>query len=124
MMSFFKQIKICFVFLLINFGQTFADDYYLGGMFTQHYRDGVYAEWGKYSRLGAKIAIKHINDEDRLDGDKILMPDENIIDYHCWNENVVPSGMNTIRLPRFFEKLVAPMEPRILLFESTILRLF
>ena len=88
MMSFFKQIKICFVFLLINFEQTSADDYYLGGMFTQHYRDGVYAEWGKYSRLGAKIAIKHINDEDRLDGDKILMPDENIIDYHCWNENV------------------------------------
>ena len=88
MMSFFKQIKICFVFLLINFGQTSADDYYLGGMFTQHYRDGVYAEWGKYSRLGAKIAIMHINDEDRLDGDKILMPDENIIDYHCWNENV------------------------------------
>lgn len=88
MISFIKQIKIYFVFLLINFGQTSADDYYLGGMFTQHYRDGAYAEWGKYSRLGAKIALKHINDEDRLDGDKILMPDENIIDYHCWNENV------------------------------------
>lgn len=88
MISFIKQIKICFIFLLINFGQTSADNYYLGGMFTQHYRDGAYAEWGKYSRLGAKIALKHINDEDRLDGDKILMPDENIIDYHCWNENV------------------------------------
>ena len=88
MISFCKHIKICFVFLLIIFEQVSADVYYLGGMFTQHYRDGTYAEWGKYSRLGAKIAIKHINDEDRLDGDKILMPDENIIDYHCWNENV------------------------------------
>ena len=96
-MSFFKQIKICFVFLSIFLGQAAADDYYLGGMFTQHYRDGVYAEWGKYSRLGAKIAIMHINDEDHLDGDKILMPDENIIDYHCWNENVELMTQSLIR---------------------------
>ena len=96
-MSFFKPIKICFVFLLIIFEQVSADVYYLGGMFTQHYRDGTYAEWGKYSRLGAKIAIKHINDEDRLDGDKILMPDENIIDYHCWNENVELMTQSLIR---------------------------
>ena len=87
-MSFLKQIKICFVLLSIILGQASADVYYLGGMFTQHYRDGTYAEWGKYSRLGANIAIKHVNDGDLLDGDKILMPDENIIDYHCWNENV------------------------------------
>ena len=96
-MSFFKPIKICFVFLLIIFEQVSADVYYLGGMFTQHYRDGTYAEWGKYSRLGAKIAIKHINDEERLDGDKILMPDENIIDYHCWNENVELMTQSLIR---------------------------
>ena len=96
-MSFFKPIKICFVFLLIIFEQVSADVYYLGGMFTQHYRDGAYAEWGKYSRLGAKIAIKHINDEDLLDGDKILMPDENIIDYHCWNENVELMTQSLIR---------------------------
>ena len=96
-MSFFKPIKICFVFLLIIFEQVSADVYYLGGMFTQHYRDGAYAEWGKYSRLGAKIAIKHINDEDRLDGDKILMPNENIIDYHCWNENVELMTQSLIR---------------------------
>ena len=96
-MSFFKPIKICFVFLLIIFEQVSADVYYLGGMLTQHYRDGAYAEWGKYSRLGAKIAIKHINDEDRLDGDKILMPNENIIDYHCWNENVELMTQSLIR---------------------------
>ena len=88
MMSFLKQIKLCFVLLSIILGQASADVYYLGGMFTQHYRDGTYAEWGKYSRLGANIAIKHVNDDDLLDGDKIFMPDENIIDYHCWNENV------------------------------------
>ena len=96
-MSFFKPIKICFVFLLIIFEQVSADVYYLGGMFTQHYRDGAYAEWGKYSRLGAKIAIKHINDDGRLDGDKILMPNENIIDYHCWNENVELMTQSLIR---------------------------
>ena len=88
MMSFLKQIKLCFVLLSIILGQASADVYYLGGMFTQHYRDGTYAEWGKYSRLGANIAIKHVNNDDLLDGDKIFMPDENIIDYHCWNENV------------------------------------
>ena len=87
-MSFLKQIKLCFVLLSIILGQASADVYYLGGMFTQHYRDGTYAEWGKYSRLGVNIAIKHVNDDDLLDGDKIFMPDENIIDYHCWNENV------------------------------------
>jgi len=83
-----KTIEFYFSLILIfSISPAHPETFELGGMYTQHYRDGRYAEWGKYSRLGAMIAIKEINESNMLDGDKISMLPENIIDYHCWSEN-------------------------------------
>ena len=65
-----------------------AEIYDLGGLYTQHYRDGRYADWGRYSRLGAQLAIKQINTTNMLGDDKLRMKMENVIDYHCWTENI------------------------------------
>jgi len=65
----------------------FAEIYDLGGMYTYHYRDGRYADWGDFERHGARIAIQEINASGILGDDRIRMKDENIIDYHCWPEN-------------------------------------
>ena len=35
-----------------------AEIYDLGGMYTYHYRDGRYADWGDFERHGARIAIE------------------------------------------------------------------
>ncbi len=83
-----KIFKYYFPILILATSFAYPETYELGGMYTQHYRDGRYAEWGKYSRLGAKIAIETINKSNMLSGDKISMLSENIIDYHCWTENV------------------------------------
>ncbi len=64
-----------------------AEIYDLGGMYTYHYRDGRYADWGDFERHGARIAIQEINASGILGDDRIRMKDENIIDYHCWPEN-------------------------------------
>ncbi len=61
--------------------------YDLGGMYTYHYRDGRYADWGDFSRHGAHIAIQEINESGILGDDRIRMLEENTIDYHCWPEN-------------------------------------
>ena len=83
-----KIFKYYFPILILATSFAYPETYELGGMYTQHYRDGRYAEWGKYSRLGAKIAIETINKSNMLSGDKISMLSENIIDYNCWTENV------------------------------------
>lgn len=59
----------------------------LGGMYTYHYHDGRYADWGDYARHGARIAIDEVNTSSMLDGDRIRLLAENTIDYHCWPEN-------------------------------------
>ena len=64
-----------------------AEIYDLGGMYTYHYRDGRYADWGDFERHGARIAIEEINASGILGDDRIRMTDENTIDYHCWPEN-------------------------------------
>ena len=64
-----------------------AEIYDLGGMYTYHYRDGRYADWGDFERHGAHIAIQEINASGILGDDRIRMTDENIIDYHCWPDN-------------------------------------
>ena len=56
-------------------------------MYTYHYRDGRYADWGDFERHGARIAIEEINASGILGDDRIRMTDENTIDYHCWPEN-------------------------------------
>ena len=65
----------------------FAEIYDLGGMYTYHYRNGRYADWGDFERHGAHIAIQEINASGILGDDRIRMTDENTIDYHCWPEN-------------------------------------
>lgn len=64
-----------------------GETYDLGGMYTYHYRDGRYADWGDYALRGARIAIAEINASGLLDGDAIRLKPENTIDYHCWPEN-------------------------------------
>ena len=74
--------------LLLFQADSNSETYQIGGMYTQHYRDGTYAEWGKYSRIGAKLAIEYINKSDLIWPDTIEMLPENIIDYNCSNDNV------------------------------------
>jgi ABC-type branched-subunit amino acid transport system substrate-binding protein len=64
-----------------------AQIYDLGGMYTYHYRDGRYSDWGDFSLHGSRIAIAEINDSGMLGDARIRMTDENTIDYHCWPEN-------------------------------------
>ena len=61
--------------------------YDLGGMYTYHYHDGRYADWGDFELQGAHIAIQEINASGILGDDQIRMTQENTIDYHCWPEN-------------------------------------
>ena len=64
-----------------------AQIYDLGGMYTYHYRDGRYSDWGDFSLHGSRIAIAEINDSGMLGDARIRMTNENTIDYHCWPEN-------------------------------------
>jgi ABC-type branched-subunit amino acid transport system substrate-binding protein len=64
-----------------------ATTYDLGGMYTYHYRDGRYADWGDYALQGARIAIDEVNASGILGEDKIRLKPENTIDYHCWPDN-------------------------------------
>ena len=64
-----------------------AEVYDLGGMYTYHYRDGRYADWGDYERHGAQLAIQEINASGMLGDDRVRMTDQNTIDYHCSPEN-------------------------------------
>ena len=65
----------------------FAQIYDLGGMYTYHYRDGRYSDWGDFSLHGSRIAIDELNESGVLGGARIRMTNENTIDYHCWPEN-------------------------------------
>ena len=56
-------------------------------MYTYHYRDGRYADWGDYALHGAHIAIDEVNTSGMLGDDRIRLTRENTIDYHCWPEN-------------------------------------
>lgn len=64
-----------------------AEIFDLGGMYTFHYHDGRYADWGDYALHGAHIAIEEVNSSGLLGDDQIRLTAENTIDYHCWPEN-------------------------------------
>ncbi|MGI9205721.1 MAG: ABC transporter substrate-binding protein [Woeseiaceae bacterium] len=66
---------------------TVAEVFDLGGMYTYHYRDGRYADWGDYALHGAHIAIEEANESGLLGDNQIRLTPENTIDYHCWPEN-------------------------------------
>lgn len=76
-------LAIC---LLSPFSMAAAEIFDLGGMYTYHYHDGRYADWGDYALHGAHIAIEEINASGLLGGDQIRLKRENTIDYHCWPE--------------------------------------
>jgi len=83
-----KKFLIAAIFLFCYMTSSYADVYNLGGMYTYHYHDGRYADWGDYARASAIMAIAKINKDDFLGEDNILqMLSENIIDYHCWPSN-------------------------------------
>lgn len=73
--------------ILSFYSTTFAEIFDLGGMYTYHYHDGRYADWGDYAMHGAHIAIEEINASGLLGDDRIRLKPENTIDYHCWPEN-------------------------------------
>jgi len=64
-----------------------AETFDLGGMYTYHYHDGRYADWGDYALHGARIAIEEVNETQMLGVARIRLLPENTIDYHCWPEN-------------------------------------
>jgi len=83
-----KKILITIIFLFNCALTSYADVYNLGGMYTYHYHDGRYADWGDYARTSAIMAIDKINKEDFLgEENNLQMLPENIIDYHCWPSN-------------------------------------
>lgn len=73
-----------FGFLTLPVESAVADVFDLGGMYTYHYNDGRYADWGDYARHGARIAIEEVNSSGMLGGDELRLKSENMIDYHCW----------------------------------------
>jgi ABC-type branched-subunit amino acid transport system substrate-binding protein len=73
--------------LLLACGPSSAQLFELGGLYTYHYRDGRYADWGDYALQGAHIAIDAANASGLLGEDRIRLLPQNTIDYHCWPEN-------------------------------------
>ena len=81
-----KMIKCIVIFLITSI--SFAETFEIGGLYTYHYHDGRYADWGDYARTAAYMAIDHINSKNLLDNnDRLNMRPENTIDYHCWPSN-------------------------------------
>ncbi len=74
---------VCFA---LPFSSAVAEVFDLGGMYTYHYHDGRYADWGDYARHGARIAIEEVNASGMLGDDQLRLKPENTIDYHCWPE--------------------------------------
>ena len=54
-------------------GGALAETFELGGMYTFHYRDGRYADWGDYALHGARIAIDDVNNGGMLGRDRISL---------------------------------------------------
>lgn len=75
------------VFVFLPLSNVSAEIFDLGGMYTYHYHDGRYADWGDYALHGAHIAIEEVNALGLLGSDRIRLKRENTIDYHCWPES-------------------------------------
>jgi ABC-type branched-subunit amino acid transport system substrate-binding protein len=84
-----RLTTLCLLAVCISsqFPSAIAETFDLGGMYTYHYRDGRYADWGDYELHGARIAIEEINATHMLGEDRLRMLPENTIDYHCWPAN-------------------------------------
>ncbi len=88
-MTVYRAIPVILVAACLGVLPSFvaAEVFDLGGMYTYHYRDGRYADWGDYALHGAHIAIQEANESGLLGDDRIRLTRENTIDYHCWPEN-------------------------------------
>ena len=88
-MSKLTKILYLALFLIINPDKNiYSETYNLGGMYTYHYHDGRYADWGDYAREAAFLAIEEINSSDFLgERNSLQLLPENTIDYHCWPNN-------------------------------------
>ena len=82
-----NQTVLALLMTAVVSSNGFADIYDVGGMYTYHYHDGRYADWGDFEMHGARIALQEINASGILGDDRIRMTDENTIDYHCRPEN-------------------------------------
>ena len=86
-----KAIKVLFLVLIFIINpdkNLYSEIYNLGGMYTYHYHDGRYADWGDYAREAAFLAIEEINSSNFLGHEHSLqLLPENTIDYHCWPSN-------------------------------------
>ena len=86
-----KAIKVLFLVLIFIINpdkNLYSEIYNLGGMYTYHYHDGRYADWGDYAREAAFLAIEEINSSNFLGHEHSLqLLLENTIDYHCWPSN-------------------------------------
>ena len=86
-----KLTKILYLALILIINpdkNLYSETYNLGGMYTYHYHDGRYADWGDYAREAAFLAIEEINSSDFLgEGNSLQLLPENTIDYHCWPSN-------------------------------------
>ena len=86
-----KLTKILYLALILIINpdkNLYSETYNLGGMYTYHYHDGRYADWGDYAREAAFLAIEEINRNDFLgERNSLQLLPENTIDYHCWPSN-------------------------------------
>lgn len=80
-------VRIVIVLVMAMANTATADIYDLGGMYTYHYHDGRYADWGDYALQGAHIAIAEVNQSGLLGDDRLRLTRENTVDYHCWPDN-------------------------------------
>ena len=91
-----KALYTLLLVLLVS--PSFSEDFELGGLYTYHYHDGRYADWGDYARISALMAIEDINDSELLGhNDRLNMSPENLIDYHCWPSNAAVMAETLIK---------------------------
>ena len=83
---------------MLSTSSSWSETFEIGGLYTYHYHDGRYADWGDYARVSALMAIKEINESNFLgDNDKLIMRPENLIDYHCWPSNAASMAETLIQ---------------------------
>ena len=83
-----KALFLVLIFIINPDKNLYSEIYNLGGMYTYHYHDGRYADWGDYAREAAFLAIEEINSSNFLGHEHSLqLLPENTIDYHCWPSN-------------------------------------
>ena len=91
-----KALYTLLLVLLVS--PSFSEDFELGGLYTYHYHDGRYADWGDYARISALMAIEDINDSELMGhNDRLNMSPENLIDYHCWPSNAAVMAETLIK---------------------------